>query len=177
MALAHRRPTIQFPRLHDAEFGASWRLHWNGQRAANGDGKPGADGAAIDYANAIAGPYELWTTGKLGYGLGGYGLGDYGCGGAHVQPAMGYGEAGYGVGGYGVPGGWASWQFPYDLRDGSYLVGVVLLDARGNVAGVAAELAIEVAAVPRPPRAIRLDSYDGPNNVLVVSFDSSPDLE
>lgn len=176
MAIDNRYPTIRFPRLHGGEAGLRWILYWNGSRAANGDGEPG-DGAAVDYDEPIAGPFELWPSGKFGFCHGGFAMGGFAVGRPLIGPALGFAQGPFAIGNFCRPGGYASYTFTFALRDGEYSVGVLFADRLGNIAGSGVEVTFEVAALPRPSPALRLESYDSGSNTLVVSFDSSPDLE
>lgn len=176
MALDHRLPTIRFPRLHQREYGLRWQLHWDGARANNGDGEPGDDGV-IDYDTILAGPFELWPTGHVGFGAGGFGGSEFGAGKAHIGPYLGFGMGPFGLGGFGYAADWVEYQLPFYCRDGVYQFGVVLADEKGNVSGDAIEIEVEVAAVPRPATYVNVASYDQPSNVLVAAFGPSPDLE
>lgn len=175
MALAHRRPTIRFPRLHNVEGDVQWAVYWNGRRMANGDGAP--KGGAVDYAAAIGGPQPLWPYGKIGWLSGGWLSGGWLMGGPHVRPATGWLGMPWLAGPWLQPGGFAEWTFPFDLRNGTYTIGVRFLDKLGHLAAAGEEVTFEVSALPRPATAIRLDSWTPGTTTLALSFDGSPDVE
>lgn len=176
--LATRTPTIRFPQLHGGvEHGQRWRLHWDGTRASNGDGAPGADGAAVDTANTLAGPFSLYPAPvKLGAWEGRAWLGAAWTGNA-VSGGLGAWQGPAWIGQAWQPAGFATWRFPFALRDGNYTVAVAAVDALGNAQGVPAEAAFEVAALPRPARDLAIEDYDAGADLLALAWTASPDIE
>lgn len=177
MPVSTRTPTVRFARRHDVEPGTRWSLYWDGGRAANGDGVPGS-GGGVNYVTPLHGPVELWPSdqGRLGAWMGRAWTGPAWVGEPAIEPVYGCWEGPWLIGQWLAPGGWASYTFPFSLRDGSYTVGIRLSDAVGNVASSGVETTFEVAAVPRPVTTVTVDSYSVGLNELAISFGTSPDL-
>lgn len=174
MSLTTRRPTIRFPRLHVLEADAQALLYWNGRRASNGDGV--ATGGAVDYAAPLAGPLAIFTADKLGALLGGALAGAALVGNGLSAASLGALQGPALIGPAFQPAGYWSWQFPFSLRNGVYLVGVVIGDAIGNLSPSAVESTFEIAAAPRAPSGLSLISYDAGGDVLSLNWIGSADL-
>ena len=87
----------------------------------------------------------------------------------------GYGCGGYGVGGYGMSAARFEWTTDL-LEPGAWRFAVVATDAAGNRLATAAEIAIQLAPVPRPPEAFRLASYDPVTRTAALAWQPSPDI-
>jgi len=87
----------------------------------------------------------------------------------------GFGCGGYGVGGYGESA--AVYEFTTDeLEPGAWRLAVVAADAAGNRLVTAAEVAVEVAPVARPPTHFRVASYDTNTRKATLAWQPSPDV-
>lgn len=170
----HRRPALRFPRPHEFPVGTRVLICWNGARAGNGDGRPGGD-AEIDYARPLAGPIALWPDGAQPHLFGGgFGGGGFASPGARPWDAMGFGRGPFGIGAFGAGGGFWSWEFPFQMRDGLYRLDLLLVDAVGNrQEPPGSRIDLTVAALPRPAAhlSVRVEDED-----LVVAWEASPDL-
>lgn len=174
--IAHRQPTIRFPRLHKFQVGSQVLIYWNGSRAANGDGVAGGV-APVNYAAALAGPLDVWPNGQRSIFGGRFGRGGFGVDGGDGN-AGGFGTGPFAIGEFCSPGGWFEWAFPFVLRDGDYAVGVRMCDGLGNVTtSPTVELTFTVAAIPRPATRARIVSWDDGGNVLNIAWQHSPDFE
>ena len=91
------------------------------------------------------------------------------------QAPWGYGCGGYGLGGYGRSAARYEWMTAA-LEPGTWLFGVVAVDAAGNRLATAAETAAAVSPVPRPPGDFHVDSYDSENRVATLAWEPSPDV-
>ncbi|MFO0971815.1 MAG: hypothetical protein U1A27_00035 [Phycisphaerae bacterium] len=172
--LATRSAIIRFVRLHPMGAGLRARLHWNGRLAANGDGLPPLGGSAVvDYAAPLAGPVAVIPSGKHGFAAGGYAEGDAAIGSPEGGAPLGWAEGPYAIGEYAQPLGYCEIAVPLTLRDGAYTIGVALMDMAGNVAA-GQEIAVSVAALPRPAARARAESVSA--GLLRLAWDESPDL-
>jgi hypothetical protein len=97
-------------------------------------------------------------------------------------PARPGGETpwGYGCGGYGE-GGYGESALPYewvadDLEPGTWRFSVVAVDAAGNRAASAAEVAVSVLPLPRPPEGFRVAEYDPAMASATLVWEASPDI-
>jgi len=87
----------------------------------------------------------------------------------------GYGCGGYGTGGYGRSA--ARYQWTSDvLEPGAWRFAVVARDAAGNRLATAAEIAVTVSPLPRPPHEFRLKAYDPVTRVATLAWQPSPDV-
>jgi hypothetical protein len=177
VSVSTRTPTISFLRPRNCEPGAKFAICWNGTRAENGDGNPGGELGAIDYATWLSGSFAipLWRKGHLSMFGGAPFVGGVFEPHAEADPALGYGSGRYGEGLYAVGNPWTSWKFQFQLRDGIYRVAIVTVDRWGNAQAAGDEVVqFEVAALPRPPRNAIASYSEG---TLTVSWDASPEWE
>ncbi len=171
--VAHRRPTIRILRSAEVEHGVQVVLYWNGSRAANGDGLPGG-AAPVDDSKPLAAPASLWAKGAVGFSTGGFSAGAFGAN-AAPDPTLGFSRGPYSAGPFGVGLSYWTWRFPFELRNGVYVIEARLMDALGNGQEMAIDsMSIEVAAVPRPVSKAWLAGYKVP--ILTIAWRHSPDL-
>ncbi|MBM4018423.1 MAG: hypothetical protein FJ288_08885 [Planctomycetes bacterium] len=91
------------------------------------------------------------------------------------QAPWGYGCGGYGAGGYGRSA--ALYEYSTGvLEPGAWRFAVVALDAAGNRLTPAAEIALNLAPVPRPPGDFRVASYDPVARQAMLAWQPSPDV-
>jgi hypothetical protein len=91
------------------------------------------------------------------------------------QAPWGFGGGGYGMGGYGRSAARYEWTTAV-LEPGTWLFGVVAVDAAGNRLAAAAETAAVVSPVARPPAAFRVDSYESEFRMATLAWEPSPDV-
>lgn len=175
MSVTTRTPAIQFVRLHAWPPGLHYGVFWNGQRATNGDGIPGAPAAPVDYSTPLFGPTKVWADGQAIMFGGGFGRGAFGVNGSNGKRGLGFGSGGFGIGEFGRGGGVVTWRFPWPLRNGDYVVGIQFEDAIGNVDASPIEVSFTVLAIPRPASRVRALSWSAGTG-LSVEWDESPDL-
>lgn len=174
--LGNRNPTVSIRRRHDVEPGLSVAFYGDLTRASNADGLPG--GGSPDYASALASGIPLWPFGQRSMYGGGYCHHPFARPGMASARGVGFAAAGYAMGGYCVPTSPLNWQVPFPLRDGDYVFGIRLADRLGNEATTPAmEVALTIAALPRPAVDARLESYDAGTKMIGVAWQASPDVE
>ena len=91
------------------------------------------------------------------------------------QLLWGYGCGGYGVGGYGQAAAQYEWTTDV-LEPGMWRFAVVAVDAAGNCLATAAEVAVNVTPVARPPSNFRMTAYDAQTRTATLAWELSPDL-
>lgn len=91
------------------------------------------------------------------------------------QASWGYGCGGYGVGGYGQSAARYEWVTD-DLEPGAWRFSVVAVDAAGNRLASAAEAAVAVSPVPRPPENFRVTGFDPVGERATLAWEASPDV-
>ena len=91
------------------------------------------------------------------------------------QAPWGYGCGGYGVGGYGQSAARYEWVTD-DLEPGAWRFSVVAVDAAGNRLASAAEVAVSVLPLPRPPEGFRVAEYEPATASATLVWEASPDV-
>lgn len=151
--VAHRQPTIQFPRIHAEEAGECVRVFGN----ANGNQANPIE--APDYTAPLSVHIAVWSARGL-LPIAGSGF----CGG------------GFCAGGFcGNAGKWA-WREPTQLHNGAYCYGVRRSDALHNERMDGQEILVHVRDEPRDPTNLKLAAYDDETNVLTITLRRSEDV-
>lgn len=174
--LDHRRPTISIRRRHDVEPSLQVAMYADLTRAANGDGLPG--NGTVDYATPRTSGIPLWPAGQRTMYGGGFCRRRFARPAAMPAAGFGFASGGFAASPYCSPIPPFTWQVPFPLRDGNYVFGIRLSDRLGHEAtSPVMELALSVAALPRPVSEARLVSYDAGSKIMAVAWNASPDVE
>jgi hypothetical protein len=91
------------------------------------------------------------------------------------QAPWGFGCGGFGVGSYGRSAARYEWTSD-GLEPGTWRFAVMAVDGAGNHLATAAEVAVHIMSVPRPPADFRLSSYDTQTRIATFAWEPSPDV-
>lgn len=179
--VATRQPTLTITRPHAVEPGCAVKVAGNFTRMANGDGVPSAlvGGPALPsaaYDSPVASGLPLWESGQESFYGGGFAEGGFLEDAAAPALGLGFLDGGFLDGLFLDATGVFTFRMPFPLRDGIYMLGVRLTDSLGNEAtSPVNEILFEVAALPREPRAARIEGYAA--GLTTIAWDASPDIE
>lgn len=91
------------------------------------------------------------------------------------EAPWGFGCGGYGVGGYGQSAARYEWIVD-GLEPGTWRLAIAARDRAGNRLATAAEVAADVAPVPRPAGNFHVASYSAASRTATLAWEPSPDV-